>query len=84
MIWWYRRRYAQHRLAPFMTDSLLHLVLCQPEIPPNTGNINRFCIQATIHGIALKLSIPPSDFRRAGRDPNGKDANSYSGVACLK
>jgi tRNA (cytidine/uridine-2'-O-)-methyltransferase len=52
-------------------DSDLHVVLCQPEIPPNTGNIIRLCANT---GMALHI-IEPLGFelddtrlRRAGLD----------------
>tara|TARA_B100000927_G_scaffold115277_1_gene93312 strand:- start:1086 stop:1559 length:474 start_codon:yes stop_codon:yes gene_type:complete len=54
-----------------MIDSVLHIVLCQPEIPPNTGNIIRLCANV---GVALHV-IKPIGFemddkrlRRAGLD----------------
>ena len=54
-----------------MADSPLHVVLCEPEIPPNTGNIIRLCANT---GSALHL-IEPLGFefddarlRRAGLD----------------
>ena len=54
-----------------MVDSPLHVVLCEPQIPPNTGNIIRLCANT---GSALHL-IEPLGFefddarlRRAGLD----------------
>lgn len=54
-----------------MTDNSLHVVLSEPEIPPNTGNIIRLCVNT---GTALHL-IEPLGFefddtrlRRAGLD----------------
>lgn len=52
-------------------DPVLHIVLCQPEIPPNTGNIARSCV-----AIGAKLwLVKPLGFeltekrlRRAGLD----------------
>lgn len=53
------------------TDPLLHIVLYQPEIPPNTGNIGRSCVAT---GCRLWL-VEPLGFdisekavRRAGLD----------------
>ena len=54
-----------------MTDSLLHLVLCQPEIPPNTGNIIRLCANTgcTLHLIEpLGFALDDTRLRRAGLD----------------
>ena len=54
-----------------MTDSLLHLVLCQPEIPPNTGNIIRLCANTgcTLHLIEpLGFELDDARLRRAGLD----------------
>jgi tRNA (cytidine/uridine-2'-O-)-methyltransferase len=54
-----------------MTDSLLHLVLCQPEIPPNTGNIIRLCAntRCTLHLIEpLGFELDDTRLRRAGLD----------------
>ena len=54
-----------------MTDSLLQLVLCQPEIPPNTGNIIRLCANTgcTLHLIRpLGFELDDTRLRRAGLD----------------
>ena len=54
-----------------MTDSPLHLVLCQPEIPPNTGNIIRLCANTgcTLHLIGpLGFELDDTRLRRAGLD----------------
>ena len=54
-----------------MTDSLLHLVLCEPEIPPNTGNIIRLCANTgcTLHLIRpLGFELDDTRLRRAGLD----------------
>ncbi len=54
-----------------MHDPLFHVVLYQPEIPNNTGNIGRTCMAA---GCALHLVHPlgfdtsEKAFRRAGMD----------------
>ena len=50
---------------------LMHIVLHQPEIPPNTGNVIRLCanIGATLHLIhPLGFSIDDRHMRRAGLD----------------
>jgi len=54
-----------------MIDNLLHLVLCQPEIPPNTGNIIRLCANTgcTLHLIEpLGFELDDTRLRRAGLD----------------
>jgi len=50
---------------------MLHIVLYQPEIPPNTGNIIRLCANtgATLHLIhPLGFSLEEKQLRRAGLD----------------
>ena len=47
-----------------MSESALHIVLCQPEIPPNTGNIIRLCANT---GASLHI-IEPLGFEM---DDNG-------------
>ncbi|MCG8600320.1 MAG: tRNA (cytidine(34)-2'-O)-methyltransferase [Verrucomicrobiales bacterium] len=50
---------------------MLNVVLFQPEIPPNTGNIGRLCHAAglTLHLITpLGFSIDDRSLRRAGLD----------------
>ena len=50
---------------------MLHIVLYQPEIPPNTGNIIRLCANtgAQLH-LIHPLGFTPDDkkLRRAGLD----------------
>jgi tRNA (cytidine/uridine-2'-O-)-methyltransferase len=52
-------------------DPILHVVLYQPEIPPNTGNIGRTCVAT---GMKLWLveplgfSVADKDLKRAGMD----------------
>ena len=51
--------------------TLLHIVLYQPEIPPNTGNIARTCaaLNATLHLIEPRgFSISDKHLKRAGLD----------------
>lgn len=48
-----------------------HIVLMQPEIPPNTGNIGRLCLgaNATLHLIKpLGFSLDDRALKRAGLD----------------
>lgn len=50
---------------------MFHLVLYQPEIPPNTGNIIRLCANtgATLHLVKpLGFEITDKHLRRAGLD----------------
>lgn len=50
---------------------MFHIVLYQPEIPPNTGNIIRLCANtgATLHLIhPLGFSLEERQLRRAGLD----------------
>jgi len=51
--------------------AMLHVVLFQPEIPPNTGNIMRLCANtgARLHLIEpLGFSLDDRELRRAGLD----------------
>jgi tRNA (cytidine/uridine-2'-O-)-methyltransferase len=50
---------------------LLHIVLIEPEIPPNTGNVARLCAanSLALHLVGkLGFSIADRDLRRAGLD----------------
>ena len=50
---------------------LLHIVLIEPEIPPNTGNIARLCLaaRARLHLVEpLGFSLDEKYLRRAGMD----------------
>lgn len=50
---------------------MFHVVLVQPEIPPNTGNIGRLCLAtgATLHLIEpLGFSLDEPALKRAGLD----------------
>ncbi|MEI6337350.1 MAG: tRNA (cytidine(34)-2'-O)-methyltransferase [Verrucomicrobiota bacterium] len=50
---------------------MLHVVLVEPEIPPNTGNIARLCLAAgaRLHLIEpLGFSLEEKELRRAGMD----------------
>ena len=51
--------------------SFLHIVLIEPEIPQNTGNIGRTCVglDAELHLIGpLGFSLEEKDLKRAGLD----------------
>ena len=50
---------------------MFHLILYQPEIPPNTGNVIRLCanVGATLHLIEpLGFTLEDRQLRRAGLD----------------
>ena len=50
---------------------MFHVVLVEPEIPPNTGNIGRLCVAAgaTLHLIhPLGFQINDRELKRAGLD----------------
>jgi len=50
---------------------MLHVVLIEPEIPPNTGNIGRLCLAADAHLHLVKplgFFIDDKALRRAGLD----------------
>lgn len=51
--------------------SMLHVVLIEPEIPPNTGNIGRLCLAAgaALHLVGpLGFAIDDRSLKRAGLD----------------
>ena len=53
------------------SEPILHLVLVQPEIPPNTGNVGRLClgIGARLHVVhPIAFSMDDKAVRRAGLD----------------
>jgi tRNA (cytidine/uridine-2'-O-)-methyltransferase len=59
------------RLSPFAFSSVFHVVLVEPEIPPNTGNIGRLCLatDAHLHLVEpLGFSIGDRALKRAGLD----------------
>lgn len=50
---------------------MLHVVLVEPEIPPNTGNVGRLCLATDSHLHLVKplgFSIDDKEVRRAGLD----------------
>lgn len=54
-----------------MSDVTLHVVLVEPEIPPNTGNIARLCMAGGVrlHLVGpLGFSLDEKALRRAGMD----------------
>ena len=62
---------AQQRAAERETEMALHIVLVEPEIPPNTGNIARSCAAtgSVLHLVKpLGFSIDDRSLKRAGLD----------------
>jgi tRNA (cytidine/uridine-2'-O-)-methyltransferase len=62
-----------------MIASVFHVVLFQPEIPPNTGNVIRLCanVGATLHLVhPLGFELDEPRVRRAGLD--------YHELACVR
>src|SRR4029078_10443355 len=58
-------------LAGMKYEPLLHVVLYQPEIPPNTGNIGRTCVAVGAKLWLVKplgFQIDEKQLRRGGRD----------------
>src|SRR2546423_6330514 len=54
-----------------MTRSMFNVVLVEPEIPPNTGNIGRLCLAtgSTLHLVKpLGFAIDDRELKRAGLD----------------
>jgi tRNA (cytidine/uridine-2'-O-)-methyltransferase len=52
-------------------ENRFHVVLIEPEIPPNTGNIGRLCLatQSTLHLVKpLGFSLDDRQLKRAGLD----------------
>ena len=50
---------------------MLHIVLIEPEIPPNTGNVGRLCLATGAHLHLVKplgFSIDDRELKRAGLD----------------
>jgi tRNA (cytidine/uridine-2'-O-)-methyltransferase len=66
----------------------LHIVLYQPEIPPNTGNIIRLCANsgARLHLIEpLGFTLDDKDLRRAGLDYHEyADMKTYKDYASFR
>ena len=61
--------------TPFpRTPPVFHVILFQPEIPPNTGNVIRLCANtgARLHLIKpLGFTLEDAQMRRAGLDYRG-------------
>jgi tRNA (cytidine/uridine-2'-O-)-methyltransferase len=59
------------RLNKSTKSLVLHVVLVEPEIPPNTGNIGRLCLATGAHLHLVKplgFSIDDRELKRAGLD----------------
>lgn len=57
--------------AGWFNGSMLHIVLVEPEIPPNTGNVSRLCagLNAHLHLVGkLGFSTDDRQLKRAGLD----------------
>ena len=57
--------------SSFILFFMFHVVLVEPEIPPNTGNIARLCLAADAHLHLVKplgFSLDDKYLRRAGMD----------------
>jgi tRNA (cytidine/uridine-2'-O-)-methyltransferase len=67
---------------------MLHIVLVEPEIPPNTGNIARLCLAAgaRLHLVEpLGFSIDDRALRRAGMDYwHEVDVHTWPDLATLQ
>ena len=67
---------------------MLHVVLIEPEIPPNTGNIARLCLAAgaRLHLVGpLGFSLDEKSLRRAGMDYWEQcDVNQWASFAELR
>ncbi|HET7162097.1 MAG TPA: tRNA (cytidine(34)-2'-O)-methyltransferase [Rhodanobacteraceae bacterium] len=68
---------------------MLHVILFQPEIPPNTGNVIRLCANAgaSLHLIRpLGFELDHAKLRRAGLDyPEFVDVTAHDDLhACLE
>ncbi len=62
---------SKSRLRAFGAEVPLHVVLVEPEIPPNTGNIARLCAatKVTLHLVhPLGFQVDEKAVRRAGLD----------------
>ena len=59
------------RVEPLSEAALLHVVLVEPQIPPNTGNIARLCaaLELPLHLVGrLGFSLDDRYLKRAGLD----------------
>lgn len=72
----------------FILSLMLHIVLIEPEIPQNTGNIARLCVAAgaRLHLVApLGFSLDEKKVKRAGMDYWEKlDLRTWNGFTELR
>src|SRR3954463_10091367 len=71
MLKWQRRRKNSNIARRSARSSMFNVVLVEPEIPPNTGNVGRLCLatRSTLHLIRpLGFSLDDRQLRRAGLD----------------
>jgi tRNA (cytidine/uridine-2'-O-)-methyltransferase len=74
-----RRRELHSARAGLYDRAVFHVVLFQPEIPPNTGNLIRLCanVGATLHLVhPLGFALDEPRVKRAGLD--------YHELACVR
>jgi tRNA (cytidine/uridine-2'-O-)-methyltransferase len=63
--------YPRYSRNPWLEELMFNVVLVEPEIPPNTGNIGRLCLatRSTLHLVKpLGFSLDDRQLRRAGLD----------------
>jgi tRNA (cytidine/uridine-2'-O-)-methyltransferase len=76
---------APHRLRPRPVERPFHIVLVEPEIPPNTGNVARLCAatRSVLHLVGkLGFRIDEHAVRRAGLDYwHLVDVNTHESLA---
>ena len=69
-------------------NSVFNIVLVEPEIPPNTGNIGRLCLatRSTLHLVGpLGFSIDDRTLKRAGLDYWAEvDVRSWDSLGALR
>src|SRR5260370_26460919 len=71
MAWYCGRSPISPKSAGQGANSLMHIVLVEPEIPPNTGNIARLCAatKTRLHLIEpFGFSLDDRQLKRAGMD----------------
>src|SRR5260370_34109768 len=71
MAWYCGRSFMSPKSAGQGGNSLMHIVLVEPEIPPNTGNIARLCAatRTKLHLIEpFGFKLDDRQLKRAGMD----------------
>ena len=62
---------SMHQLITPTPQAFMHIVLVEPEIPPNTGNVARLCAatRTTLHLVGpLGFTLDDAQLKRAGMD----------------